>query len=81
MSSLERFTKLKKRIATLQRDSDRARGALEGVERQLEEEFGCASLEQAKAMLVKEEDAEEASREKFETALEQFETKHAEFLE
>jgi hypothetical protein len=51
VSDLTRFEKLKKQVRKLQRETDRAEGALEVAMKELKKEFGCSTIEEAKERL------------------------------
>ena len=73
MIDIQRYQKLKKQLGDLQREKDRAEGALAQLMKELHSEFDCNTLEKAEALLketaVKVRKAEEA----FEEAMEEFE--------
>ena len=58
---IKKFQQLKDKVDGLQRDADRAAGALDQLMGQLKEKFGCKTLNAAKAKAtILEEEAEAA---------------------
>jgi len=78
---LKRYEQLKGQVDRLQRDHDRAEGALSGLMARLKAEHGCDTLEEAQAKLKQLEAKAEKAEKQFEEALEQFEEEWAEKLE
>jgi len=72
MPDLNDVAELKDKVTRLQRDRDRASGALEEAMKSLAEEFGCKSLEEAEEKLEQMKVKEEDSRKRFETGLAEF---------
>lgn len=72
MSDLKELTDLKKKVEKLQRESDRAEGALSEIKKQLKKEFDCDSLSAAKKLLITLEKKESKAKAKFTKALESF---------
>ena len=72
---LKKYMNLKKRVEQAQQEANRAEGALEQVMKQLKEEFGCITLEDAKKKLKSLEKQEQKARTDFEEAMEEFEEK------
>jgi hypothetical protein len=64
---------LKQRVETAQQEADKAEGALGEVMKQLQREFDCRTLADAKRKLKQLRRKEEASEKEFEDALEKFE--------
>jgi hypothetical protein len=50
MTDIKRFIELKEKVARLERESERASGALGQLMQQLKEEFDCESVEEAKRL-------------------------------
>lgn len=73
MSKLDRYLSLKKRVEAAQQEADRAEGALSEVMKQLEREFDCKALNEAKRKLKQLEKQEESSKKAFDEAVEEFE--------
>ena len=48
---VEEYNRLKKRAAEIRSEIDRAKGSLDGLMKQLQEEFGCSSLDEAQTLL------------------------------
>lgn len=80
MSDLNDIAELKDKVTRLQRDRDRASGALEEAMKSLKEEFGCRSLEEAEEKLEQMKIEEEESRKRFETGMAEFNRTWAEVL-
>ncbi len=78
---LDKYIRLKKRVEDATKQSDQAEGALGEVMKQLENEFGCATLKECKRKLKQLEKQEASSKEEFDTAVEQFEKDWSEELE
>ncbi len=78
---LDKYLSLKKRVEDAQQKTDQADGALGEVMKQLENEFGCATLKEGKRKLRQLEKQETSSKEEFDTAVEQFENDWSEELE
>lgn len=77
---LDDYTNLKQKVDRLQRESDKAAGALEQLKSQLRKEFECSSLEEAKSLLAKLEREEVKAKKEFETAMAEFEVKWSSVL-
>lgn len=73
MSEIDRLTKLKEKAERIQRASDKAQGALEGIMGRLLQTFGCADLDEAQKLLEELKSKEEAAEVAFKKALEEFE--------
>ena len=73
MSKLDKYLALKKRVESAQQKADQAEGAIGEVMKQLEREFGCSTLNEAKRKLKQLEKQEVESKEKFDSAVEKFE--------
>lgn len=78
---LEEFQRLKSRIAEKQREADKAQGALDEIMKQLKEDFGCDSLEEAREMLNRLEAKEQALAAKFIKRLRAYKKKFGKVLE
>lgn len=77
---IQEFQQLKKNADQLQREADRAEGALQQLKQKLKEEFDCSSVKQAKKML-EELAAEEAKlTEAYGEAKEKFDKKWSDRL-
>ena len=79
-SELGRFLSIKEKLDSLQKQADRAQGALDQVLSTIKKEFGCNSLEEAKLLQAKL--AKDTSRLESELhkSLLAFEEKHGEML-
>lgn len=80
MSDLRRFNKIKEDIENAQEKANKAEGALEQVMLSLKKDFKCNTLEEAQAKLKQMGKELEASKEEFDEALEDFETKWSDKL-
>lgn len=78
---LKRYEKLKSQVDQLQRDSDRAAGALSSMMKRLEEEFQCKTLEEAESLSSQLKQEVGQAEAKFNEALEQFEEEWGETLD
>ncbi len=80
MIDLKQYNELKKKVDRLQRDADRAQGALDKLMDELKDEFSCGTLEEAEKMLAGlEKKAEKAERD-YVRKLAAFEEKWSEVL-
>ena len=77
---LKRYERLKTDVDRLQRDADRAEGALAQLMGRLEKEHDCATLQDAETLLKKLQAKEKAAEEKFATALAEFEEEWSDVL-
>ena len=75
MAKLDKYLSLKKRVETAQQEADKAEGALSEVMKQLEREFDCSTLNEAKRKLKQLRKQAELSKKAFDDALEEFEEK------
>lgn len=80
MSDLEKFAALKKKVTTLQRDADKAQGALDRLQAELAEEFECETIEAAEKLLKRLVKEEKAAGKAFSKALTKFEEDWSEDL-
>jgi len=80
MSDLEKFAALKKKVATMQRNADKAQGALDRLQSELEEEFDCKTIEEAEKLLKRLVKDEKAAGKAFSKALAKFEEDWSEDL-
>lgn len=80
MSDLDKFTRLKKRVAEAQREADKATGALESAMKRLKEEFACTTIEEAQKLLEEQIALENACAEAFRNSLKKYEEKWGAFL-
>lgn len=74
MASLNDLTALREKVERLQRNADKAQGALDQTMKALSEEFGCDTVEDAQRKLKRLERDEASAKEDFETALKKFNT-------
>jgi len=73
--NLKRYLDLKKRVEEAQQRADRAEGALQQVMKQLQEDFGCSTLGEAKKKLKILERQKQEARSDFENNMRKFEEK------
>jgi len=81
MTNLDRYQKLKGKADELQREADRAEGALEQLMDKLKDEFDCETLEEAEKLSKKLEKEAKKAEEDFETAIDMFEEKWGDVLD
>lgn len=81
MAKIDKYLRLKKQVETAQQRADQAEGALGEVTKQLKKEFGCSTLSEAKKKLKQLERQEASSKEEFDNAVEEFESKWNKNLE
>ena len=77
---LEQYQKLKDKVDKLQRESDRAEGALEEVMKELASEFKCDSLSQAEKLATKLRKESDEAEKDYQEALDKFEEKWEDVL-
>ena len=75
MSDLQDYIDLKEKVEKLRRESDKAAGALEQAEEQLNKRFNVSTLEEAEKLLDKMKKEEAKIKNQFLEALEGFEEK------
>lgn len=64
MMDLAEFERMRTRVSSLMQQQSRAEGALEQLMKTLEQEFGCQSMEEAGALILKwKQELEEKSEE------------------
>lgn len=73
MIDLKRYNELKNRVAELEREANRAEGALAQVMEKLSEEFECKSLKQADRLVAKLEKEAKEAEDEYDEAMKQFE--------
>lgn len=73
MAKLDKYLRLKERVESAQQEADQAEGAHREVMKQIKDEFGCNTLNDAKRMLKQKRKQEVDSKEKFDDAFEKFE--------
>jgi len=69
------YRQLKRDVENAKTEADRAKGALTTITAQLEEEFQVTSLKEAKEALAELEAKRDKAKEKFDTALRDYEKK------
>lgn len=70
--TLDKYNQLKRQVEQLQREHDRAAGALEQIRLRLVTEFGCNSIKQAERLLVKLEQEAGELEKRFDKELKDF---------
>lgn len=78
--NLKKFQRLKSLVDEARRDADRAEGVVSTVKKELKEEFNCANLKAAKALLTELEEEQAKAEKKFNKELEEFEEEHGKDL-
>ena len=78
--NLQRFLHLKEQAEEHRRKADEAKGALEQLMTQLREEFGAASVEEAKELLRKLGKESASAERSYNDALQRFEQDHGDKL-
>ena len=73
IQKLDKYLSLKTRVESAQQEADQAEGAHKEVMKQLNNEFGCNTLNEAKRVLKQKRKQEADSKTKFDNAFEQFE--------
>ena len=81
MNDVETYLKLKNKLEDAQQQRDKAQGALEEVQNQLKEKFGCKSLKDAKLKLKEMEEELKEIRNKRDKKITKFEEEWPEELE
>jgi predicted nucleic acid-binding Zn-ribbon protein len=74
MISLDRYKQLADKVEKLQRDHDRAEGALSQLMGRLKSEFSCDTLDAAEKKLKKLEKEAATKEKEFDLALDEFES-------
>lgn len=69
------YEKLKNKVERAKQDASKAEGALEQMMKNLESEFGCKDLNDAKELLAKLQKKEAKAKKKYEQALADFNEK------
>ena len=78
---LARYKQLKTEVDELQREINKAEGALEQLTERLQSEFGCKTLEQAEKLLRKMQKEAKQAEDEYNEALSEFEEQWLEVLE
>lgn len=73
MVNHDKHHELKMKVEHARREADKAEGSLEELMRQLQKEFGCKSIKEAKKLLARLEKEEKEKEDEFNEALEEFE--------
>ena len=74
-NSVQRFAKIKKRVAELKKTAAKAQGDLEVIDARLQQEFDCDSIDEAKQLLSELLEDEQEAKAIFENTLTAFEEK------
>ena len=80
MNDVETYLKLKNKLENAQQQRDKAQGALEEVQNQLKEKFGCKNLKDAKIKLQEMEKELEKTRKQRDKKITEFEEEWPEEL-
>ena len=78
---LKRFQALKDRAEALQREADRAAGALQQLKFRLKDEFNCKTLEEAEKLLQRLSKEQKEAEKTFNQALKIFEAEFGDLLQ
>jgi hypothetical protein len=78
--NVSRYEELKSEVDRLQRDIDRTEGVHQERLNQLKSEYGCDTLEEAKALLEKKQIKAKQAERKYEDALNRFEEEWGDVL-
>jgi len=81
MIDVKEFQRLQDKVARLQREADKAEGALAEQMKRLKTEHGCESIEQAEKLLAELTEEQEAAEKQFSKASAKFEKRWKEELE
>ena len=81
MIDLKEFQRLKNKVTELQRDADKAEGALAEQMKRLKDEYGCESLERAEGLLAELTEEQEAAEKQYAKASTKFEKRWGEELD
>ena len=81
MNDVETYLKLKNKLEDAQQQRDKAQGALEEVQNQLKEKFGCKNLKDAKLKLKEMQEALKGTRKQRDKKITEFEEERPEELE
>lgn len=73
MAKLDKYLSLRKRVEAAQREADEAEGAIKEVTKQIKNEFGCSTLNEAKKLLKQKQKQEVSAKKAFDDAVEEFE--------
>jgi hypothetical protein len=75
MTKLDKYLSLKKKVESAQQEVNQAEGAIGELMKQLEHEFGCKTLKEAKQKLKYLVKQEQSSKKAFDDAVDAFEEK------
>lgn len=78
--STQEYQQLKRAVDDKQREADKAAGAFESLTKRLKTEFGCDSVDDAKAKLAALRKQEAKADKDFNSALDEFKRKHPDLL-
>lgn len=80
MILLDDFQELQRKIEKLQREADKASGAVEILKQRLKDEFGCLTLKEAKNLLEQMKQEEILKAKQITAAMKAFQKEHADLL-
>jgi len=80
MSEIEDFMQLKENVERKRQEVSRAEGGLEQMMKQLKEQHGCKTLEEAKSLLTQISQQADKDKIKFEKALKKFKDEYNDYL-
>lgn len=81
MNSLDKITALKKKATTLQREADKAKGAMESLEKEMQQKFSCSSIKDARKMLRRSKIEQQEMEERLKKELHRFEEQYGDLLQ
>lgn len=79
MASINELQALKDKVKTFEQESAKAIGALEQITKRLKEEFDCATLEEAEALVKRLQAKAIKYEQEFEKAMADFKAAHPEY--
>lgn len=80
MIDIEQYNRIKKKADQARADVQRAEGALDQVMKNLKDDFGCSTIEEAEAKLIELEEQEKAAEAAYQTELAAFQEKWGDLL-
>lgn len=72
MIDVEEYQELKETVERLQKESDKAEGALQQLKKQMKDEFGCSSIKEAKSLILSLEQEEKTTTKQYQAELTKF---------
>jgi C4-type Zn-finger protein len=67
--NLHEYQQLKSSLDRMQKESDRAEGALQQLKKQMKDEFGCSTIKEAKALVSDLDQQEKTTSKQYEQEL------------